>query len=50
MAKFYAKYQLVYIQVEKTPLIMAINNPGIKVPLYKEYHAKFYTRGGFTLK
>ena len=33
MAKFYAKYLLGYIQVEETPLIMAVNNPGIKFPL-----------------
>lgn len=37
MTKFYAMYLLVYIQVEETPIIMAIAVSGVKFPLYEGY-------------
>ena len=46
MVKFYAKYLLTYISVEEMPLIMPINNPGIKFFPLRDF-AKLYTRGDF---
>ena len=37
MTKFYAMYLLVYIQVEETPIIMAIAVSGVKFPLHEKY-------------